>query len=603
MKKSYKRVLSILICCVMVLAPLTLFAACGANDTAKSDYDITYELNYEGSTSRVYPVQSGAKAVDWKATRAGYLLVGWYTDKEGTEKYDFSKKVKSDLTLYAIWREKPGVTTVTFDFGYAGAANKVIEISKESLINEKYKPENERFGMKLVGWYRDAELTTEWNFNTDTVQGETVLHAKYEYTVNIPRNEDGSIKYDNTTVYIWNPDGNKLPSDKLQKLVDEFNAAHEGKIIVTAGSQLLNQADVFLRIQQTPEQMRCYTTYYPIADIFSFAGINVTNSDYFAGALNECTSRGVMLQTPVAAVAPYLVYNKTLMQKYNGGNPLPTTYSELSALLQKVAAGERATNSNFKSILTTTQWMYKEAPSLAAFVQNGADYYTYADGIYQNLWYDDAVMAKATEAMRITYDLFGVNGLNGGGTLNGDMSAVRSAVASGNALMGLISWLGNESAIAADSNLGVISLAGLLTDGTGAEKNRIPVHTVGIGFYNGATNVLADPLKTCAAAEFAYYVSQHAYVFAENGYVPLSKEAASNEAYTKSENAVVQLIRTVNNPENFYTLPGSANLKAIVNTTAAEGVIIPYLTDVNATRADVPAKTKELYSQVAGQVS
>lgn len=198
------------------------------------------------------------------------------------------------------------------------------------------------------------------------------------------------------------------------------------------------------------------------------------------------------------------MYNKTLMQKYNGDNPLPTTYSELSALLQKVAAGERATNSNFKSILTTTQWMYKEAPSLAAFVQNGADYYTYADGIYQNLWYDDAVMAKATEAMRITYDLFGVNGLNGGGTLNGDMSAVRSAVASGNALMGLISWLGNESAIAADSNLGVISLAGLLTDGTGAEKNRIPVHTVGIGFYNGATNVLADPLKTCAAAEFAY---------------------------------------------------------------------------------------------------
>ena len=603
MKKRCKRVLSILICCVMVLAPLTIFAACGDASTAKGDYDITYELNYDGSGTRVYSVQSGAKAVDWKATRAGYLLVGWYTDKEGTQEYDFSKKVRSDITLYAIWREKPGVTTVTFDFGYAGAANKVIEVSKESLINEKYKPTNERFGMELVGWYRDAELTTEWNFETDTVAGETVLHAKYEYTINIPRNEDGSIKYDNTTVYIWNPGGTQLPSDKLQKLVDEFNKTHEGKIIVTAGSQLLNQADVFLRIQQTPEQMRCYSTYYPIADIFSFAGIDVSNSDYFAGALNECTYRGVMRQTPVGAVAPYLVYNKTLLQKYNGDNPLPTNYSELSALLQKAAAGERASNSSFKSILTTTQWMYKEAPSFAAFVQNGADYYTYANDVYQNQWYDDAVMAKATEAMQITYDLFGVNGLNGGGTVNGDMSSIRSAVASGNAMMGLISWAGTESAIAADSNLGVISLAGLLTDGTGDEASRIPVHTVGIGFYNGATNVLADPLKTCAAAEFAYYVSQHAYVFAENGYVPLSKAAAANEAYTNSEHATVKLIRTVNNPENFYTLPGSANLKAIVNTTAAEGVIVPYLTDVNATRADVPAKTKELYSQVAGQVS
>ena len=603
MKKRCKRVLSILICCVMVLAPLTIFAACGEASTAKDNYDITYELNYDGSGSRVYSVQSGAKAVDWKATRAGYLLVGWYTDKEGTQEYDFSKKVRSDITLYAIWREKPGVATVTFDFGYAGAANKVIEVDKENLINEKYKPESERFGMELVGWYRDEALTTEWNFATDTVMENTVLHAKFEYTISIPRNEDGSIKYDNTTVYIWNPGGSTLPSDRLQQLADAFNAEHEGKIIVTAGSQLLNQADVFLRIQQTPEQMRCYTTYYPIADIFSFAGIDVSNSDYYTGALNECTYRGVMLQTPVAAVAPYLVYNKTLLQKYNGDNPLPTNYSELSALLQKAATGERASNSSFKSILTTTQWMYKEAPSFAAFVQNGADYYSYTDGIFQNLWSDDAVMAKANTAMQITYDLFGVNGLNGGGTVSGDMSAVRSAVASGNAMMGLISWTGVDSAISADSNLGVISLVGLLTDGTGEEANRIPVHTVGIGFYNGATNVLADPLKTCAAAEFAYYVSQHAYVFAENGYVPLNKEAASNEAYTQSENATVKLIRTVNDPENFYTLPGSANLKAIVNTTAAEGVIIPYLTDVNATRADVPAKTKELYSQVAGQVS
>ena len=83
--------------------------------------------------------------------------------------------------------------------------------------------------------------------------------------------------------------------------------------------------------------------------------------------------------------------------------------------------------------------------------------------------------AKANTAMQITYDLFGVNGLNGGGTVSGDMSAVRSAVASGNAMMGLISWTGVDSAISADSNLGVISLVGLLTDGTGEEANRIPV--------------------------------------------------------------------------------------------------------------------------------
>ena len=36
-------------------------------------------------------------------TKEGYIFAGWYTDGALTEKYDFSKAVKDDMTLYAKW--------------------------------------------------------------------------------------------------------------------------------------------------------------------------------------------------------------------------------------------------------------------------------------------------------------------------------------------------------------------------------------------------------------------------------------------------------------------------------------------------------------------
>ncbi len=600
--KAKTRLLTLSLALLMVFG--TFFVACnGQNTGGKDSYNVTYDLNYDGASKRVYPVQSGTTAPEWNATREGYRLEYWTTEPDGKGKYDFSKKVYGDLSLYAVWRVKPGVATVTFDFGYAGVTNKVIEAEKEGVVLEKYKPKHERFGMELVGWYTDKEFKNEFIFGETVVNDDVTLYAKYDYTVNIPRNADGSIKYDNTQVYVWNSVSHVCSPQILQQLADDFNVEHEGKIIVSTGTSLLNQQDVFLRIQQTPEQMRCYTTYYPVADIYTFAGLDVSNDDFYEGATNECKNKGVLLQVPVAAYVPYLVYNKALMTKYNGNNPLPKNYSELSALLIKAAEGE-SSNSSFRSIITSSQWMYKEAPSFAAFAQNGADYYRYSNGVYMNDWLEEGMMDRATTAMTVTYDLFGVNGLNKGAAVNTDsMDNVRSTVASGNALMGMISWTGAQNDIASNSNLGVLSLSGLFTDEDSEAKDRVPVHTWGIGFYNNATNVLADPLKTCAAAEFAKYVSENAYKFAESGCLPLNKKAISNESYVNSQNAGVQLLRSVCLPENYYTLAGCANIKLIVNSTAAEGVIIPLLTDANATRSMLEEKTKELYAQVAGMVA
>ena len=47
-------------------------------------------------------------------------------------------------------------------------------------------------GFLFDGWYRDAALTTRWNFETDTVTTATTLYAKWTEAILISFNSNGS---------------------------------------------------------------------------------------------------------------------------------------------------------------------------------------------------------------------------------------------------------------------------------------------------------------------------------------------------------------------------------------------------------------------------
>ena len=62
----------------------------------------------EGGTE-VAPVEipdGGWVVKPTEPTRSGYVFLGWYTDRESTNAYEFGTPVKSDLDLYAGWRVK-----------------------------------------------------------------------------------------------------------------------------------------------------------------------------------------------------------------------------------------------------------------------------------------------------------------------------------------------------------------------------------------------------------------------------------------------------------------------------------------------------------------
>ena len=61
----------------------------------------TQTLSYEGRAS-----------IPTAPVKAGYTLDGWYADSSFTEKFDFNKKITSDVSIYAKW----SVTTYTIDY-------------------------------------------------------------------------------------------------------------------------------------------------------------------------------------------------------------------------------------------------------------------------------------------------------------------------------------------------------------------------------------------------------------------------------------------------------------------------------------------------------
>lgn len=538
---------------------------------------VRYELNYDGGGTRSVSLLAGAHAVDWRAVRENYDLVGWFTDADCKTPYDFSQRVYEDRTLYAAWRVQPGMAMVTFDFCVAGKENKSIAVRCESTVGEKYVPAYKPFGMQLSGWYKDKDRTQKWDFATDTVDGDTTLYAGYDHTVSVDRNSDGSVRYDNVTVNVWVNSGSSMFNEVLlTKLAERFNAEYEGKIRVEISTKLISQADTFLRLQETRQIIHTSSTYYPIGEIYNFAGIGMSNSDWYEKAVREICVDGSYTQVPLAGFVPYIVYNKALMEKYAGGT-LPTDYGELSALLKRAYEGESAAHSDFSTIITSDSWHYKEAPSYTAFLQNGAPYYVYENDDTFNNWSDKAVMERAVRALEITYGLFGRDGECHGTTSSDLISANVARVREGRALMALVTWPGGEANYASYSDIGVLPLAGLMSDRKTEDSASTPLYTIGLGFYNGATNVIADPVKVCASATFADWLSRNAYEFASVGYAPLHKDAVAADAFANSDDSTVKFVKSTFAYEDLATLYGHRAMKTVVNSKAAEEIIMPFL--------------------------
>ncbi|MDE7213346.1 MAG: InlB B-repeat-containing protein, partial [Anaeroplasmataceae bacterium] len=148
---------------------------------------VTFNTN-EGSAISDAEVSVGSKVTRPKnPTKEGYIFIGWYTDAELKNEYNFNTEVKTALTLYAKWEVKPVEPqkfTVTFNSREGTHVVSLVNVVYGSTIEKPTDPT--RKGYTFVGWYKDAACTNAFDFEEDVVTGNITLYAKWElseYTV------------------------------------------------------------------------------------------------------------------------------------------------------------------------------------------------------------------------------------------------------------------------------------------------------------------------------------------------------------------------------------------------------------------------------------
>lgn len=146
--------------------------------------------------------------------REGYRLVGWYTDIDLQNPWDFdTDRVQGNMTLYAKWEQGTPIDETPVDedkggfdgwwwllgLGLLGLLilllilllnKKTVKFEtgcKMKIKDQKVKKggyaerpaEPTRNGRTFAGWYFDDEYTERWDFENDKVEDNMTLYAKW----------------------------------------------------------------------------------------------------------------------------------------------------------------------------------------------------------------------------------------------------------------------------------------------------------------------------------------------------------------------------------------------------------------------------------------
>lgn len=104
----------------------------------------------------------------------GYTFDDWYTDDTYTTKFDFTKPIKRNTTVYAKWTAKDYEVSFITEHGDAPTSQNV-PYNKTATNPGELTAE----GYTFIGWYTDHTCTTEFDFSTP-ITGDTKVYAKWE---------------------------------------------------------------------------------------------------------------------------------------------------------------------------------------------------------------------------------------------------------------------------------------------------------------------------------------------------------------------------------------------------------------------------------------
>jgi len=156
-----------------ITSNIDLYARWVPPPSIKVSFDTDFGIPQPG----VQNLANGALVVEPPpVTKEGYAFDGWYTETTFTHKWNFTvDTVTTNMTLYAKWHQI--VYTVKFETngGEPALVDQNIISGGKAVIPPPITKTDYGFG----GWFKEAACNNEWNFASDTVNGNITLYAKW----------------------------------------------------------------------------------------------------------------------------------------------------------------------------------------------------------------------------------------------------------------------------------------------------------------------------------------------------------------------------------------------------------------------------------------
>ena len=146
----------------------TIYAKWTAND-----YYVSFFTEHGDPPTSQNVKYNGTAKDPGKLSAEGYTFIGWYTDATYSTKFDFTKPIKHNTTVYAKWTANDyevsfitehGKTPTSQNVKYNGTATNPGELMED--------------GYTFIGWYTDDTYDTEFDF-TQPIKSNTPVYAKW----------------------------------------------------------------------------------------------------------------------------------------------------------------------------------------------------------------------------------------------------------------------------------------------------------------------------------------------------------------------------------------------------------------------------------------
>ena len=139
-----------------------------------NDYYVSFVTEHGAPPTSQNVKYNGTATDPGTLTEEGYTFDGWYTDDTYSTKFDFTKPIKSNTTVYAKWTANDYEVSFITEHGKAPTSQNV---PYNETADDPGKLTEE--GYTFIGWYTDHTCTTKFDF-TKPIKSNTTVYAKWE---------------------------------------------------------------------------------------------------------------------------------------------------------------------------------------------------------------------------------------------------------------------------------------------------------------------------------------------------------------------------------------------------------------------------------------